>query len=114
MSNIVKVSILIPMFNREDFLKECLDSVLNQTLKELEIIIIDDASEDKSFQLAQQYQEKDARIRLYKNEKNLGVAETRNKLFAFAEGEYIISLDPDDFYASNTILEKMYKEAKRE
>ena len=107
----IKISILIPVYNREKFIGECLDSVLSQTLKEIEIIIVDDASTDGSIDIIHKYQQIDPRIRFYQNHTNLGVALTRNKLLQLAKGEFIISLDPDDFYVSRNILEKMYNEA---
>ncbi len=93
MSNI-KVSVLIPVYNGAPFLKEALDSILNQTFTDFELILLNDASPDNSEEIIKQYN--DDRIRYYRNKKNLGISASRNKLMDLAQGEYWVIMDNDD------------------
>lgn len=102
----VKVSVIIPVYNVEKYLEECLESVVNQTLSDIEIICIDDGSADKSFEILQQYAEKDSRIKIFKQE-NQGAAAARNNGLDKAIGDYLYFLDSDDYIKSDC-LEKMY------
>lgn len=109
--NEIKVSVIIPVYNTENYLKKCLDSVLAQTLKEIEIICVDDGSTDKSLDIVKRYQEIDNRfIILKQNNQFAGAA--RNNGLKIARGEYIAFLDADDFYVTNA-LEQLYEKAKR-
>ena len=90
------VSILLPVYNVELYLPQCLDSVLNQTYTNLQIVLIDDGSIDKSLQLCQEYAAKDNRIEVYHQE-NQGVATTRNHLLKKVKGEYVLFVDSDDW-----------------
>lgn len=72
------VGIIIPIYNVEKYLKECLDSVINQTYKNLQIVLVDDGSTDNSFTIAKEYFDKDKRIALIKKEKNTGMGSSRN------------------------------------
>lgn len=108
----IKVSIIIPVYNVEPYLKEALDSVINQTLKEIEIICIDDCSTDNSFNILEEYSEKDDRIILIKNEQNMGVGYTRNVGEKLAKGEYLHFMDPDDCISLN-FYECMYNTGKK-
>lgn len=90
------VSVLITAYNRAAYIAEAITSVLNSTYKNLELIIIDDCSIDATYLIAQQFTESDTRIRLYKNEHNLGQFNNRNKAIALATGTYIKFLDSDD------------------
>jgi len=90
------VSILITVFNRENYIAECIDSVLVSSYQNWEIIIVDDHSTDNSVSIAREYEEKDKRISVYVNEKNLGDYPNRNKVASFAKGKYIKYLDADD------------------
>lgn len=94
------VSIIIPIYNVQDYLKRCLDSVVSQTLNDIEIILIDDGSTDKGYDICQSYAEKDSRIIVYKKE-NKGVASARNMGISVAKGEYIGFVDPDDYIDSD-------------
>ncbi len=94
--NTPKVSIIIPCYNMENYLKDCLDSVLQQTLCNIEIICVDDGSTDSTPELLENYQSQDARIRVF-HQKNQGVAVSRNNGIAYATGEFIAFMDPDDF-----------------
>lgn len=105
-----KISIIIPVYNSENYLTECLDSVLKQSLKELEIICIDDGSTDNSYQILQKYANKDSRFILLQQENN-GAGAARNNGLKNAKGEFIAFLDSDDYYADSTALEKLYNSA---
>lgn len=91
----MKVSILIPAYNAAAFLPKCLDSVLNQTYQDLQVVIVDDGSKDKTLGVCQSYAEKDSRIEVYHQE-NQGVASTRNHLLEKAKGDYVLFVDADD------------------
>ena len=93
----VKITIVIPVYNVENYLRQCLDSVINQTYKNLEIICVDDCSTDNSPQILQEYAQKDDRIKLIFNEKNSGPGLSRNKGIEIATGDYIHFLDSDDW-----------------
>ena len=101
-----KVSVIIPVYNTERYLRECLDSVINQTLKEIEIICVDDGSTDGSLAILREYEAKDRRVKVFTQEKsNAGAA--RNVGLSKATGEFLAFLDSDDYY-DLTMLEHMY------
>jgi len=106
-----KISVIIPVFDMEKYLQECLDTVLNQTLKEIEIICINDGSSDNSEEIINVNRKKDSRIVLISQE-NKGVAYARNAGLLCAKGEFVIFMDPDDWYPENDILEVLYNKAK--
>ncbi len=89
-----KVSVIIPVYNAEKYIGEAVDSILRQTFKDFEIIILDDASTDKTPEIISSY--KDDRIKVYRNEKNLYIAGNRNKGVALSKGKYIMWQDADD------------------
>ncbi len=105
-----KVTVIIPVYNAEKYLVKCLDSVINQTLIDIEIIIINDGSIDKSEDIIKDYQKKDQRI-IYFSHENIGVGLTRNKGLNKATGEYLSFVDNDD-YLELDMLEVLYKKAK--
>jgi glycosyltransferase involved in cell wall biosynthesis len=90
------VSVLMTVFNREAYLSEAIESVLNSSYRNFEFIIVDDFSTDRSYEIAEEYSRIDNRIRLFKNESNLGDYSNRNKAASFANGKYIKYLDSDD------------------
>ncbi|WP_086277552.1 glycosyltransferase family 2 protein [Campylobacter devanensis] len=92
-----KISIIIPVYNVEKYISQCLDSAINQSLKNIEIIIVDDCGSDKSMDIAQEYAKKDNRIKIIKNSQNMGLFLTRCEGIKSATGEYILNLDSDDF-----------------
>ncbi len=96
MINNPKVSVIIPVYNVEKYLRECLDSVVNQTLKDIEIICVNDGSTDNSLQILEIYAAKDNRIKVITQE-NMGVSVARNSGLDIATGEYIIFVDSDDW-----------------
>lgn len=95
-----KISIIIPVYNVEQYLRKCLDSVVNQTYTNLEIICINDGSTDNSFEILDEYAQKDSRI-IVINQENGGVSSARNRGLDIATGEYIAFVDPDDFLEPN-------------
>ena len=110
--NIKKVSIIIPIFNTENFLSDCLNSVVNQTLKEIEIICIDDGSTDNSSKILENYNKFDDRFIII-NQKNKGSGFSRNKGIDISRGKYISFLDSDDMYYNNLALESLYNKANK-
>ena len=106
----IKVSVIMPIYNADEYLRQALDSVVNQTLNEIEIICIDDGSTDKSLEILKEYQQNDSRIRIV-TETNAGPARARNNGIRRARGEYVSFLDADDFIELD-MLEQMYNEAK--
>ncbi|WP_387691255.1 glycosyltransferase family 2 protein [Photorhabdus sp. RM71S] len=97
-----KISIIIPAYNTEKYIQDCLESCINQTLKEIEIIIIDDCSIDNTINIAEQYKKKDDRIVILKNTCNKGPFYSRKNGTLHASGNYILYLDSDDFIDINT------------
>ena len=106
-----KISIIIPVYNTEDYLRECLDSVCNQTLPALEIICIDDGSTDSSGTILDEYARNDSRFRVI-HQDNGGQSVARNRGIAMATGEYIQFVDSDD-WLDLSACEKMYASAKK-
>lgn len=102
----VKVSIVVPVCNVEQYLKECLDSIINQTLREIEIICVNDGSKDNSLDILQEYERKDSRIIII-NKPNAGYGHTMNIGFDRATGEYIGIVESDDA-VKLTMYEKLY------
>ena len=90
------VSVLMTAYNRELYITEAIESVLSSTYKNFELIIVDDASADSSVAIAQRFEKKDSRIKLYVNEKNLGDYPNRNRAASHATGEYLMYVDSDD------------------
>ncbi|BAM31567.1 putative beta-1,3-galactosyltransferase [Helicobacter cinaedi CCUG 18818 = ATCC BAA-847] len=100
------ISIIIPTYNVESYIARCLDSCINQTLHNIEILVIDDCGSDDSIAIAQRYADKDSRIRIIHNEKNLGTFGSRIEGIKAAGGRYIAFLDADDYLKLET-CEKM-------
>lgn len=98
------ISIIIPVFNAENYIKRMLESVLDQTYQKFECILIDDGSTDSSYSICKKYEEKDIRIRCFTQE-NHGVSYTRNKGIGLARGQFIAFLDADDFIPANYLYE---------
>jgi glycosyltransferase involved in cell wall biosynthesis len=107
----VAVSIIVPIYNVEKFLARCLDSLINQTLKEIEIICVNDGSSDNSAQILQDYAQKDNRITII-NQPHLGVSVARNKGMEIAQGEFLGFVDSDD-WVDLDFYEKLYNSAKK-
>lgn len=106
-----KVSIIIPFNNVEQYIKECLDSVVNQKLKDIEIICVDDASEDSSRKIVEEYAKQDNRIKIIDIKTRQGQGYARNRAMEIAQGEYIGFVDADDYIESDMFVE-LYAKAK--
>ena len=97
------VSIITPVFNSKLFLKETIESVILQTYKNWELLLLDDASTDESLEICEQYSKLDSRVKVHKNSQNLGISATRNLGIQLARGGWISFLDSDDFWKVNKI-----------
>lgn len=106
-----KVSVIIPIYNEEKYLEQCLSSVCNQTLREIEIICIDDGSTDDSLKILERFKKQDSRFKLLK-QRNQYAGKARNLGMQNAEGKYLCFLDADDFFMPE-LLEKMYYAAEK-
>lgn len=106
----IKVSVIVPVYNVERYLRRCIDSILRQSFLALEIILVDDGSEDSSGAICDEYCMKDERIRVI-HKKNGGLSSARNAGISMAKGEYIALIDSDDFIYPN-MIEKMYSKAR--
>ena len=106
----VKVSVIIPVYNTEKYLAYCLDSVIEQTIKDIEIICINDGSTDHSLEILEQYSLKDKRVSVY-SQSNSYAGVARNTGMAYANGKYLYFLDSDDFIKPDA-LEKMFCQAE--
>ena len=111
MSSNPKVSIVVPIYNVEKYLRQCLDSIVNQTLKDIEIICVDDGSKDSSPEIIEEYVKKDSRVKVITKE-NSGYGNSMNRGFDMATGEYIGIVESDD-YADPDMFEKLYDIAKK-
>lgn len=107
----VRVSVIVPIYNAEAFLRQCLDSIVAQTLHDIEIILVNDGSPDRSGEICGEYEARDTRIR-YVEKANGGLASARNAGLAIARGEYIGFVDSDDWIEPN-MYERMYEIASR-
>ena len=97
------VSVIMPVYNAEAYLKEAIDSALRQTYRNIELIIVDDCSKDRSLEIARSYEQRDARVRVIAGEENQGVARVRNRGIQEAKGEYIALLDSDDAWREDKL-----------
>ena len=112
MSNTPAISVIIPMYNAEKYIAECLESILIQTLQDFEVIVVNDCSTDSCRQIAESYLEKfSGRLKIYDNEKNSGAGAARNHGLRRASGEYIYFMDADDLILTDG-LERLYRIAK--
>lgn len=102
------ISVLMPAYNAEKYIGEAIESILSQTYKNFEFIIIDDCSTDKTGEIIEKYKKKDKRIKAYKNKKNIYIAANRNELIKLAKGKYIAWQDADDISLPQR-LEHQYK-----
>ncbi len=107
------ISIIIPCYNVEKYISKCLDTVRHQSYQNLEIILIDDGSSDKTLEIIKQAEKADQRIHVIQNEKNMGQSYSRNAGISFASGKYIGFVDSDDFIEEN-FYESMLKQIKKD
>lgn len=107
----IKLTIAMSVYNVARYVRQALDSVLAQTYKDFELLVIDDCSKDDTWQILEEYAAKDNRIRLIKQEKNKGLSVSRNRAIAEAKGEYLLMLDGDDLFAAD-MAEKALRTAE--
>lgn len=106
------VSVIVPAFNREKTIKRCLESILGQSYRSLELIVIDDGSHDRTGAMCDSYEKKDSRVMVFHNE-NRGVSYSRNEGIRHASGKYLVFVDSDD-YINRSYLENLVKKAENE
>lgn len=108
----IKISIIIPIYNAKKYIRRCLDTLINQSLREIEIICVLDCPTDGTDKIVEEYKSRDSRIIVVKNDKNQHVAESRNIGLRIARGEYIGFSDHDDYRSNNTMYEQLYLSAQ--
>lgn len=96
MANQPKISVIVPVYNGDQYLRQCLESLLKQTFTDFEIMVVNDGSADFSYQICQEFAHQDSRVRVF-NQTNQGQAVARNLALAHARGEYITFVDADDY-----------------
>ena len=109
----IKVSIIVPFYNVENYIEKCLQSLVNQNLEDIEILLVNDGSQDTSEAIAKQFVEKYPNKIIYLEKENGGLSDARNYAIPYAKGEYIAFLDSDDYVETN-MYEEMYNKAKKE
>ena len=107
----VNISVLVPVYNVEPYLAQCLESICSQTLRELEIVCVDDASTDGSLSILREFAERDPRVKVVQAPENGGLSRSRNLAMSHAVGEYLFLVDSDDWLETD-LLEEMYRCAK--
>ena len=107
-----EISVIIPVYNQELYLEQCLDSVLGQTLRDIEVLCIDDGSLDRSAEILKRYAKQDPRLTVIQQE-NQGAGTARNCGLRLAKGKYLSFLDSDDFFEPDMLL-KAYQRAEKE
>ena len=105
------ISIILPVYNVEEYLIECIESILKQSYKNYELIVVDDGSTDRSLNIINEYKDKFKEIKIFTQE-NKGVSEARNLALRYVKGEYILFVDPDDFLDENMIEHMLYRAKK--
>ena len=103
-----RISVVVPIFNTEKYLRKCLGSIVNQTMKDIEIICVDDCSPDESYKIVKEFQEKDPRVKYIKHENNLGQGGARNTAIKASTTDFIASIDSDD-EMQPTMLEELWE-----
>jgi len=109
----IKISVILTIYNTAKYLPECLDSILQQSMTEFELLCINDASTDGSFEILNRYAAQDKRLQLYTMPDNKGASHCRNFGLTKAQGEYVIFLDSDDYFKL-TMLQELYEQAERD
>ena len=104
----MKISVIVPVYNQEKHIGRCLDSILGQSLEDIEVILVDDGSTDSTPEILRSYQQKDPRITILQQQ-NLYAGVARNNGLAAAQGDYAIFWDSDDYFAEDA-LESLYRE----
>lgn len=109
-----KISIVIPVYNVEKYIHACLDSVISQTINQIEIICINDCTQDRSREILELYAANDHRFVIIDHDRNKGLSAARNTGLAVSKGDYVLFLDSDDFLACDEALEILYSAAKKD
>lgn len=107
----LKISVIVPVYNVELYLRRCIDSILSQTFTDFELLLIDDGSQDCSGAICDEYADRDKRVTVI-HKPNTGVSDTRNRALDLASGEYVIFMDADDYWMTETVLEQLYGVAR--
>lgn len=105
------ISVIIPSYNAQAYIEEAITSVLEQTLGDFELLVIDDCSRDETRQIVASFEKRDKRVHLIENKENVGVARTRNRGLSLCKGQYVAFLDSDDYWKPE-MLEKMVARAQ--
>ena len=103
----IKVSVIVPVYNTELYLERCLNSILNQTFKDIELIIVNDNSNDNSHKIIETFINENNNIKYIDNKENKGVSNCRNEAIKISSGEYLLFVDSDDYLEEN-MIEIMY------
>ena len=111
MSEKTSISVLVPVYNVERYLGRCLDSILNQTFGDIEVVCVDDCSPDGSAAILSDYASRDSRVRVITKKKNEGLMMARKTGYENARGEYVFFCDSDDYLPENA-LERLYRAAR--
>lgn len=101
----INISVVVPVYNVEKYLEECLNSLLRQNMDEMEIVCVEDKSTDRSLCILKEYEQKDKRIKIVENKQNGGLAYSRNQGIKIAKGKYIVFVDSDDMLVDNALRE---------
>ncbi|MCC8174153.1 MAG: glycosyltransferase [Odoribacter sp.] len=112
MDGIPEISVIVPAYNVEGWISECIQSVLDQTFSGFELLVIDDGSTDKTGEICEEFAEKDNRVKVF-HFPNSGASASRNRGLERAKGRYIVFVDGDDYYLEKESLEKLYNTAER-
>jgi glycosyltransferase involved in cell wall biosynthesis len=107
-----KISIILPIYNKEKYLHRSIGSILGQTFKDIEIVLVNDGSTDNSLNIIQNYSKKDSRMKIVNNDKNRGLFYSRGNGILNSIGDYLMFLEPDDLLKGNNNLEYLYNETK--
>ena len=108
-----KVSVIVPVYNSEKYIEKCLNSIIEQTYKDFELIVINDGSKDKSLEILEKYKNNFPKVITLINQENIGVSKTRNNAIKMAKGKYVMFIDNDDFIDKDYI-ETFINEAEKE
>lgn len=106
----IKVSVIVPVYKVEKLVSQCMQSLVTQTMKDIEVVVVDDCSPDKSMMVVKEYADNDSRIRIVTHEKNRGLMQARRTGYMEAKGDYVVFCDSDDYLPQDAV-EKLYNEA---
>lgn len=111
MQSDIKISVIVPIYNTEKYLHRCVDSILNQTFRDFELILVDDGSTDSSGEICDRYAKNDVRVKVIHKE-NSGTSDAKNCAMDIASGKYIIFADSDDFWYVENVLQTLYNKSE--